>query len=87
MPDTGGVALDFHAAVRDHGKMHEGRNLTNGGLLHRCELIKEIVKLFHPQIHAWVKTFAVRPGRRVRDVSESGSNAVSGGITQTLFDG
>ena len=77
LPDTGGVALDSHAAVRDPGKMHERSNLTNGGLLHRCELIKKIPKLPCPQIHVWIKTFAGRPSTRIRDVSENGYYAVS----------
>jgi len=86
LPDTGGVTLDFHAAMRDPGKMHERSNLTNGGLLHRCELIKKIPKLLRPHIHAWVKTFARRPGWRIRDVSGNRSHAVSVGIMQTIFD-
>ena len=86
MPNTGGVALDLHAAVRDPGKMHEGRHLMNGGLLHKCKLIKKIPKLLCPQIHAWVNIFARRPARRSRDISGNGSHTVSSGIIQTLFD-
>ena len=89
MPDTGSgyVALDLYATMRDSSKMHEGRHLANDGLLHRCELVKEVAKLLCPQIHVWGKILAGRLGRRIRDVSGNGSHAVSGGITPSLFDG
>ena len=85
LSDTGGVTLDLHAAMGDPGKMHKRSDLTNGSLLHRCELVKKIPKLLRPEIHAWVKIFARRPGWRIRDVSGNRSHAVSVGITQTPF--
>ena len=86
LPATRGVSLDSHAIMRDPGKMHEGRNLTNDGLLHGCELIKETAKRLCPQIHTWVDAFAGRPDRRIRDKSETVFHALSGGKTQSLFE-
>ena len=85
LPDTRGDSLDSHATVRDPGKMHKGSNLVNDGLLHECELVKETTKLLCPKIHTWVEAVVGRPGRRIRDIGGTGSHAVSGRKTQSLF--